>query len=172
VRLAAPDASILPASVKSRAAYDLLAERFDARQTTPIILAVRTSGSPTSAANLTALDSYVRRLEADPRVAQVTSIVSLDPRLTLAQYQLMYANPKAIADPYISQSVQYLAGSDITLVQVISRYGMIDTQSEDLVQAIRNTPPTRWAPTVLRRFAERVTSTTNDGTGSTTSGSS
>jgi RND superfamily putative drug exporter len=83
----------------------------------------------------------VRRLEADPRVAQVTSIVSLDPRLTLAQYQLMYANPKAIADPYISQSVQYLAGSDITLAQVISRYGMIDTRSEDLVQAIRNTPP-------------------------------
>jgi len=74
-------------------------------------------------------------------VAQVTSIVSLDPRLTLAQYQLMYANPKAIADPYISQSVQYLAGADITLVQVISRYGMIDTRSEDLVQAIRNTPP-------------------------------
>jgi len=141
VRLAAPDASILPASVKSRAAYDLLAERFDARQTTPIILAVRTNGSPTSAANLTALDSYVRRLESDPRVAQVTSIVSLDPRLTLAQYQLMYADPKTIADPYISQSVQYLAGSDITLVQVISRYGMIDTRSEDLVQAIRNTPP-------------------------------
>ncbi|HEY7851231.1 MAG TPA: MMPL family transporter, partial [Ktedonobacterales bacterium] len=141
VRLAAPDASILPTSVKSRAAYDLLTQRFDARQTTPIILAVRTDGSPTSAANLTALDSYVRRIAADPRVAEVSSIVSLDPRLTLAQYQLMYSNPEAIADPYISQSLQYLAGSDITLVQVVSRYGFLDTQSEGLVQAIRNTPP-------------------------------
>ena len=141
VRLAAPDASILPTSVKSRAAYDLLTQRFDARQTTPIILAVRTDGSPTSAANLTALDSYVRRIAADPRVAEVSSIVSLDPRLTLAQYQLMYSNPEAIADPYISQSLQYLAGSDITLVQVVSRYGFLDTQSEGLVQAIRNTAP-------------------------------
>jgi RND superfamily putative drug exporter len=141
VRLAAPDASILPTSVKSRAAYDLLTQRFDARQTTPIILAVRTDGSPTSAANLTALDSYVRRIAADPRVAEVSSIVSLDPRLTLAQYQLMYSNPAAIADPYISQSLHYLAGSDITLVQVVSRYGFLDTQSEGLVQAIRNTPP-------------------------------
>lgn len=141
VRLAAPDASILPSSVKSRAAYDLLAERFDARQTTPIVLAVRTDGSPTSPASLTALDSYVRRLQADPRVAGVTSIVSLDPRLTLAQYQLMYRDPGTIADPYISQSLQYLAGSHITLVQVVSRYGFLDPQSEDLVQAIRNTSP-------------------------------
>ncbi|HEU5348866.1 MAG TPA: MMPL family transporter, partial [Ktedonobacterales bacterium] len=93
------------------------------------------------AANLTALDSYVRRLQADPRVAEVSSIVSLDPRLTLAQYELMYSNPASIADPYISQSLQYLAGRDITLVQVVSRYGFLDTRSEDLVQAIRNTPP-------------------------------
>ncbi|HEX6542153.1 MAG TPA: MMPL family transporter [Ktedonobacterales bacterium] len=141
VRLGAPDASILPSSVKSRAAYDLLAQRFDARQTTPIILAVQTDGSPTTAANLAALDSYVRRLQSDPRVAEVNSIVSLDPRLTLAQYQLMYSNPNTIADPYISQSLQYLAGSNITLVQVVSRYGFLDTQSEALVQAIRNTSP-------------------------------
>jgi RND superfamily putative drug exporter len=141
VRLAAPDASILPKTVKSRAAYDMLAQQFDARQTTPIILAVRTPGSPTSAANLTALDSYVRRLQSDPRVANVMSIVSLDPRLTLAQYQLMYSDPQYIADPYISQSLQYLAGSDITLVQVVSRYDMLVQRSEALVQAIRNTSP-------------------------------
>jgi RND superfamily putative drug exporter len=53
----------------------------------------------------------------------------------------MYSNPAAIADPYISQSLHYLAGSDITLVQVVSRYGFLDPQSEGLVQAIRNTPP-------------------------------
>ena len=141
VRLAAPDASILPKTVKSRAAYDMLAQQFDARQTTPIILAVRTPGSPTSAANLAALDSYVRRLQSDPRVAGVMSIVSLDPRLTLAQYQLMYSDPQHIADPYISQSLQFLAGSDITLVQVVSRYDMLDQRSEALVQAIRNTSP-------------------------------
>ena len=58
----------------------------------------------------------------------------------MAQYQLMYSDPQHIADPYISQSLQFLAGSDITLVQVTSRYGMLDPQSERLVQAIRNTP--------------------------------
>ncbi len=141
VRLAAPDASILPASVKSRQAYDLLASRFDQSALSPIILAVRTPGSPLTPANLTALDTYVRSLEADPRVAGVSSIVSLDPRLTLDQYKLMYSDPTHIADPYISQVLAGYAGNSITMVQVSSKYGMLDPRSEALVQAIRATPP-------------------------------
>ncbi|HLZ21611.1 MAG TPA: MMPL family transporter [Ktedonobacterales bacterium] len=159
VRLAAPDASILPASVKSRAAYDLLQTRFDASATSPILLAVQTPGSPLAPANLAALNTYVRSLSADPRVGGVTSIVSLDRRLALAQYELMYSHPGAITDPYITASLQALAcpdiarlaatptadaaacGTRITMVQVTSKYGMLDPRSEALVQAIRNTPP-------------------------------
>jgi RND superfamily putative drug exporter len=141
VRLAAPDASILPASVKSRAAYDLLVSRFEVAQTTPIVIAVRTPGSPLAQTNLEALDRYVRSLAADPRVASVQSIVSLDPRLTLAQYELLYSNPGNIADPYIAQSLSSLVGERITMVEVISKYGMLDPRSEALVEAIRNTPP-------------------------------
>ncbi|MFI5273509.1 MAG: MMPL family transporter, partial [Ktedonobacterales bacterium] len=140
-RLAAPDASILPASVKSRAAYDLLAQRFDQSALSPIIVAVETPGSPTTPRNLAALDQYVRRLEADPRVVRVTSIVSLDPRLSLTQYELMYSQPSLIGDPYIAQSLRAYAGSDVTMVQVISKYGMLDARSEALVQAIRATAP-------------------------------
>ncbi len=140
-RLAAPDASILPDSVKSRAAYDILQTQFVQSETTPIVLAVETKDSPLAPASLAALDLYVRRLEADTRVARVTSIVTLDSRLTLAQYQLMYANPTIIADPYITRSLKALAGDHITMVQVYSKYGMLDTRSEALVQAIRGTPP-------------------------------
>jgi len=141
VRLAAPDASILPASVKSRQAYDVLANRFDQSALSPIIIAVRTPGSPLTKANLASLDTYVRSLKADPRVQSVSSIVSLDPRLTLDQYELMYSGPSQIADPYISQVLSGYAGSSITMVQVTSKYGMLDPRSEALVQAIRNTRP-------------------------------
>jgi RND superfamily putative drug exporter len=141
VRLAAPDASILPQSVKSRSAYDILTTKFAANSTTPIVLAVQTPGSPLTRANLEALDAYVRQLKADPRVAEVDSIVSLDPRLTLAQYQLLYSNPAQIGDPYVAQSVQALAGDNVTLVQVVSGYNFLDPRSEALVQAIRNTSP-------------------------------
>ena len=141
VRLAAPDASILPTSVESRQAYDLLAERFDQASSAPIIIAVETRGSPLAVQNLVRLDGYVRMLEADPRVHNVVSIVSLDPRLTLAQYELMYSQPANIGDPYITRSLASYAGADITMVQVVSNYSVLDSRTEALVQAIRATPP-------------------------------
>jgi RND superfamily putative drug exporter len=141
VRLAAPDASILPATVKSRAAFDLLNTQFDQSETTPIVVAVETTGSPLAPGNVVALDQFVNRIQSDPRVARVTSIVSLDPRLTLQQYEVLYSDPKAIADPYISRSLGALVGDRITLVQVYSKYGMLDQRSEALVQAIRAAQP-------------------------------
>nr|MBF6591216.1 MMPL family transporter [Ktedonobacterales bacterium] len=122
VRLAAPDASILPASVRSREAYNILQQRFDLTGTEPIVIAVKTPGSSLATANLRALDSYVRRLQADPRVARVASIITLDPRLSLQQYELFYSQPQAIADPYISRALAAYAGDRVTMVQVISKY--------------------------------------------------
>ena len=141
MRLAAPDASILPTSVKSRQAYDLLEQRFDQTASAPIVIAVETKGSPLTKDNLTLLERYVRMLEADPRVHSVMSIVSLDPRLTLQQYELMYSQPGNISDPYITRSLATYAGTNITMLQVISNYPMLDSRTEALVQAIRNTPP-------------------------------
>ncbi|WIG58348.1 MAG: hypothetical protein OJF49_001094 [Ktedonobacterales bacterium] len=141
VRLAAPDASILPTYVKSRAAYDIQVKQFDENALAPIILAVKTQGSPLEKQNLVALDTLVRRLQADPRVANVTSIVSLDPRLTLDHYELLYSHPDLIADPFISTSLQAYAGTNISMVQVTSKYGLLDPRSEALVQAIRGTAP-------------------------------
>jgi putative drug exporter of the RND superfamily len=140
VRFSAPDASILPATVPSRAAYDLLASRFDVRETTPILLAVQTKGDVLTLANIRNLYSYVRRIEADPRVARVDSIVSADPRLTLDQYELLYTHPQLIADPYLSALLKSSAAGDTTLILVISKYGMLDQHSLELVQTIRNTP--------------------------------
>jgi RND superfamily putative drug exporter len=141
VRLAAPDASILPASTASRQAYNLLIQRFDLEDSTPIVLAVQTPGSPLTPANLTALDRYVRQIAADPRVRSVQSIVSLDPRISLAQYQLLYANLSLVSDPYFARAVHALAGDNVTLVQVVSRYPFLDPRSEALVESLRNTAP-------------------------------
>jgi RND superfamily putative drug exporter len=141
VRLGAPDASILPPNVPSRQAYDLLQQRFDSNETTPILLAVQTRGSVLEPGNLEQLYAYVRQLQADPRVKRVDSIVSLDPRLTLDQYEALYSHPDLVGDPYIKGALTTLVGGDTTLVQVVSNYGMLDARSQALVQAIRNTAP-------------------------------
>ena len=141
VRFSAPDASILPANVPSRAAYDLLASRFNARETTPILLAVQTKGNVLTPNNIHNLYAYVQRIEADPFVQRVDSIVSADPRFTLQQYELLYAHPQLIADPYLAAFLKTSVAGDTTMVSVVSKYGMLDQHTEALVQTIRNTHP-------------------------------
>jgi putative drug exporter of the RND superfamily len=141
VRFSAPDASILPKSVPSRAAYDLLQTRFNNSDTTPVLLAVQTTGSALTDANIQNLYAYVRRIQADPRVERVDSIVSADPRFNLDQYRLLYTNPQLIADPYIGALLKTTVAGNTVLVQVISKYSMLDARSEGLVQTIRNTQP-------------------------------
>jgi RND superfamily putative drug exporter len=139
VRFSAPDASILPVDVPSRAAFDLLASRFNDRETTPILLAVQTKGNVLTPDNIRNLYAYVRRIEADPRVTRVDSIVSADPRFTLDQYEVLYAHPQLVADPYLAAFLKTSVAGDTTMISVISKYGMLDQHSQELVQTIRNT---------------------------------
>jgi len=141
VRFSGPDASILPAYVPSRQAYDLLAQRFDQQETTPILITVQTRGNVLAPDNIRNLYYYVKRIEADPRVQRVDSIVSADPRLTLDQYELLYAHPQSLADPYLSAFLKASVVGNTTVIQVISKYSMVDQRSGELVQTIRNTNP-------------------------------
>jgi RND superfamily putative drug exporter len=141
VRFSSPDASILPQNVPSRQAYDLLATRFNSQETTPIVLAIQTRGNVMTAANIRSLYDYVRRIEADPRVARVDSIVSADPRFTLDQYELLYQHPALNVDPYLSVLTQSTVAGNTIAIQVISKYDALDQRSQALAQTIRNTPP-------------------------------
>lgn len=141
VRFSAPDASILPTSVPSRESYDLLATRFDLRETTPIVLAVQTKGNVMTAENIRNLYYYIKRIEADPRVERVDSIVSADPRLTLDQYELLYTHPELISDPYLAALAKSWVAGNTMMVQIVSKYNMDDPRSQALVLTIRNTPP-------------------------------
>lgn len=141
VRFSAPDASILPTSVPSRAAFDLLNSRFNAEETTPVLIALQTNGDVLTSSNIASLHHYVQRIEADPRVARVDSIVSVDPRFTLAQYEALYAHPQYITDPYLASSLKVSVAGNTTMIQVISKYGALDQRTLELVQTIRNTAP-------------------------------
>ncbi|MGH2494213.1 MAG: MMPL family transporter [Ktedonobacteraceae bacterium] len=141
VRFSAPDASILPASVPSRAAFDLLNSRFNVQDTTPILIALQTSGDVLTPTNIQNLYAYIQRIEADARVARVDSIVSADPRITLAQYEALYAHPQLVTDPYLASLLKVSVAGNTTMIQVVSKYGALDQRSLQLVQTIRNTAP-------------------------------
>ena len=71
----------LPAGAESRIGYDALPARFDAGVLSPIEVALTWSGGrqsdPFAPANIVTLWGFGRRLEAQPGVSQVTSIVTI-----------------------------------------------------------------------------------------------
>jgi RND superfamily putative drug exporter len=137
VRFNAPDSSILPSSVPSRAAFDRLQREFGEGEFAPIVLAIRTQGPATSPANLTALYDYSRRLQADPRVTRVDGLVDVDPRLTVAQYQLLYSDPNGPRDRYIQTALATTTRGDLTAFTLYTPYGPNRDEGKDLVAAVR-----------------------------------
>ncbi len=137
VRFNAPDASILPASVPSRAAFDLLQRQFGEGEFAPLSVAVRTSGPATSPANLAALFEWTRRLAADPRVTRVESLVSVDPRLTLGQYVLLYGSPGGPPDRFLQLQLTATTNGDLTSVTIYTPYGPNRDEARDFVHDLR-----------------------------------
>jgi RND superfamily putative drug exporter len=138
VRFNAPDASILPPGVPSRQAYDLLVREFGEGEFAPLFIAVRTPGSATDPANVGALYDWSRRIAADPRVRQVDSLVNLDPRLTRAQYQLLYGAPGGPADRFAATVLARTTRRDLTQLTVFTRYGPNRHEAQALVNELRS----------------------------------
>jgi RND superfamily putative drug exporter len=138
VRFNAPDATILPASVPSREAFDILAREFGEGEFAPLVLAVRTTGAATDPANIARLHAYSRRLAADPRVVRVASLVDVDPRLTLDQYRLLYGSPGGPPDRYVAATLAATTRGDLTAFTVVTPYGPNHPEGRALVRDLRD----------------------------------
>ncbi len=137
VRFNAPDASILPPSVPSRVAFDRLTTEFGEGEFAPLVVAVRTTGPATTPANLAALYEYAGRLAADPRVTRVESLVDVDPRLTLDQYQLLYGDPNGPRDRYVQTALATTTRDDLTAFTIYTPYGPNRDEGRALVTDLR-----------------------------------
>ena len=140
--LNAPDGSILPARVPSRQALDALTGAFGEGEFAPMTVAVRTNGAATAPENVALLFDWVHALEADPRVARVDSIVSIDDRLTLAQYQLLYDSPTGVPpDRYVQQLLAATTRDDLTAVTITPAQGPNRPDTRALVAELRAATP-------------------------------
>ena len=140
IRFNSPNESIMPPSAQSRQVYDILQRDFNPAEATPILVVIKTAhgSSAFDAANLAYLQQFAAAVQADPRVDRVESIVTVDPRLTLAQYQTYYQNIGALQDPYLTQFVQRYARGDTTLIAIVAKYPSTSPEARDLVGKIRN----------------------------------
>ncbi len=138
VRFNSPDATILPPSVPSRSAFDTLSREFGEGAFAPIQLAIRTAGDATSPGNIAKLYDYARRLEADPRVTRVDSLVDVDPRLTLPQYQLLYASPGGPPDRFVASELAATTRGSLTAFTLYTPFGSNSEEGRALVRALRD----------------------------------
>jgi RND superfamily putative drug exporter len=137
VRFNAPDAAILPADVPSRAAFDRLRAEFGEGDFAPIVLAIRTDGPATTPDNLALLYDYSRRLAADPRVSRVASLVDVDRRLTLEQYQLLYGDPNGPRDRFVQAGLATTTKDDLTAFTIYTPFGPNRAEGRALVGGLR-----------------------------------
>ena len=135
--LSSPDATILPTSVDSRRGFEVLRAQFGDGEISPMVVAFTSATSVTSPANLAALYDFTRQFAADERVSRIDSIVTLDPRLSLAQYELLYARPDRIQDRFVARSFAELASGQTTAVLLYTRDLAGSDASKDLLADVR-----------------------------------
>ncbi len=138
VRFNAPDASILPPGVPSRAAFDRLQAEFGEGAFAPITVAIRTDGDATRPDNVARLYEYSRRIAADPRVRRIDSLVDVEPRLTLEQYQLLYNDPNGPRDRFIATVLAASTRGDLTAFTLTTPYGPNRAEGRALVADLRD----------------------------------
>jgi putative drug exporter of the RND superfamily len=137
IRLSAPDATILPMSTESRQAFETLRSEFGDGEISPIIIAAQPPTSISDPRIVEELYELTRRIAADERVWKIDSIVSLDPRLTLDQYQILYEDLSNIPDPFVAGAVSDLASENVTAIFVYTQDLPASDEAQELLADLR-----------------------------------
>jgi uncharacterized membrane protein YdfJ with MMPL/SSD domain len=130
-----PDVRVLPANQEARVVSGRLTQDFAQQGASSIVVAIRTPGDALSSENLASLDSYVRQIEAMPDVVAVQSLVTVDPALTLADYQRLYARPEQ--NPQIAAQLAHGAGTKVVVELSSAEFS---GATEDVVRQLRALP--------------------------------
>ena len=163
VKPGTPWASILPADAEARRGWQMAAEEFGPGELAPIVLIATSETSVLSPENVGAVYDFARRLEEDPRVVRVDSIVSLDSTLSRQHYQRLYESPAPgqLGGPEVATALDELVSDsrDTNMIRVISAYHPVSDETKALVEEIRRDKPGGDLETFLTGVTPDVTDT-------------
>lgn len=132
IRLSAPDATILPMSTESRQGFEVLRSEFGDGEISPVIIAAEPDAPINDPDIVEELYALTRTIAADERVWKIDSIVTIDPRLSLRQYQMLYEDLDNIPDPFVAGAAGDLTSENVTAIFVYTR----DLPASDEAQAL------------------------------------
>lgn len=138
MRVGPADSRSLPVSAESRQVQETLSAHFPVSELSPLLVVVRTHGDLTSAESVRALHALTAAIAADPAVMRVSGLMTLDPSLTLADYQMLYQYPDQF--PAARAALAELSRDQTTLLQVYYTPDPTSPASRDLVTRLRELP--------------------------------
>ena len=138
LRLANGDVDQLPPDNQARQGYDTLVSDFPGQDETTIEGVVYyQDGSPLTSDHIGAIFDLSRRLAALPNVLRVQSIVDVDPSLSRADYQRLYAGPQSQLPAQLQQALTLGSGPHIALVDVVTNKQYTSDDARQLVRDVR-----------------------------------
>ena len=137
LHLANSDVDALPPSNTARQGYDTLLADFPGQdQTTIEAVVYYQDSSPLTSDHVGAIYDLSRRLAALPNVLSVQSIVNIDPSMTKADYQKLYANPSSLP-AQLQAAVQLTTGKHITVLYLVTNQQYTSDAARQLVRNVR-----------------------------------
>jgi RND superfamily putative drug exporter len=153
LRLANNDVTTLPLHEESRAAFDRLVNEFPGGNQTHISVVVEyATGDPLGPARVPALVDLAKRIAALPNVDQITSPVTIDPRLGAPEYAALYAQPRSQLPQQLQALVRSTVGEHIVLLDVVTKKGIYSDEARALLRSLRDVPAPPEATTLVTGF--------------------
>ncbi|MEW6120168.1 MAG: MMPL family transporter [Pseudomonadota bacterium] len=138
MKIGPADSRSLPPSAESRQVQETLERDFAVGEITPIVVVARTRFALTTPDSLAALHKLGADIAALPGIARVTGLMSLDPALGLADYQLLYANPEAF--PQAAAALDEFGRGQTSVLYVHVEADPTSAAARQLVSRIRALP--------------------------------
>lgn len=142
VKFGISDFRILPKTLESRQVFDTFANEFGESKLSPIMAIVKSPNeNMLTKSNISHLYDFVNDILSDPRVEQVSSIVSTEPRLTKAQYQNLYTQPRDHLPPSVKKLLHITTNDGLTVLTIIGKYPSYSGATTDLIKELKKSNP-------------------------------
>jgi putative drug exporter of the RND superfamily len=138
IRLGLSGADTLSKDAESRRGEELLDRQFPDSSAYPMVVVLDyPQGSPLTRERVGEVYDLSRWLEDRPGVKEVDGIVSLDPKLSRAQYQQLLSGPREDLLPQVLGALNRTTGDHITVLTAYTSVGYNTDRAYDLVREVR-----------------------------------
>ena len=137
--ISSPDATILPPSLPSRQAFDLLVDEYGAGEISPFLIVLRSDGPLFTPEHLGAVYDVGARLADDPRLTRVQSIVP--PALPREQAIAAASVQRGLSRLGVPTAADRLAGGNVTVILAYSEALPNAPSNKALLQELRALRP-------------------------------